>query len=565
MRPAAVVPLLDDLVGDSRQRLLVLLGAVGLLLLIACANVANLLLARGSARRRELAVRAALGARSGRLVRQLLTESLVLGLAGAAGGIALAHLGLRLLLAAAPPNLPRLEQASVDGTVLAFAVALGLATGVVAGLVPALRNARIAPEEALREGGTGGSGAVARRDRLRGVLVAVEVAMTVALLVGAGLLLRTGAALSRVDLGFDPAGVVAGRVTLPQATYPRGEATRSGFARLLEEVEALPGVSAAAIANRVPLGGRPGSNGLVPEGRPPTQESMILGSLHLVSPGYFEVLDLPVVRGRALTAADRAGAPKVMLINQALARAAWPGENPIGKRIACCENPGPDGSLPFKEMVGVVGDARFASLGADEGPAFYLPFGQEPDDAWNWLQGSMTVVVRAEGDPAEIAEPLRQAVARFDPDLPLYDLSTLAERRGGALAAERFNGLLLTLLGALGLVLAAVGVYGILAYYVGQRTRELGVRIALGASTARIFALVLVQSLAPVAAGVAAGLALAAAATRLLASQLYGVTPSDPTTFLAVAALLATVALAAAALPARRALEIQPATALRVG
>ncbi len=565
VRPAAVNPLLDDLVGDNRNRLLILLGAVGLVLLIACANVANLMLARGAGRRRELAVRSALGARSGRLVRQLLTESLVLGLAGGAAGLALAYGGLRLLLAAAPPDLPRLEQAAVDGAVLAFAIGLALGTGVLAGLVPALRGSRVAPEEALRESGAGGAGAVIRSDRLRGFLVAAEVALAVALVIGAGLLLRTGAALARVDLGFEPAGVVAGRVTLPAAGYAPGEAAREGFARLLEEVEALPGVGSAAIASQAPLSGWPSTNGLLPEGRPLAQENLIQGSFHLVSPGYFEVLRLPLVRGRLLTAADRAGAPKVTVVNETLAAAAWPGEDPIGKRIACCEAPGPNGEPPLKEVVGVVRDARFAVLGRDEGPAFYLPLGQEPDAAWTWLQGSMAVVARAEGDPAALAEPLRRAVAGFDPDLPLYDLATLPQRRAGALAAERFNGLLLTLLGGLGLVLAAVGVYGILAYFVGQRTRELGLRIALGAPRGRIFALVLAQSLTPVAAGVAAGLGLAAAAARLLESQLYGVAPLDPATFLTVAALLALVAAAAAAVPARRALAIEPARALRVG
>jgi len=565
VRPAAVHPLLDDLVGGVRRRLLILLGAVGLVLLIACANVANLMLARGAARRRELAVRAALGARRGRLVGQMLTESLVLGLAGGALGVLLAYAGLPLLLAAAPPDLPRLEQASVDGTVLAFALGVALLSGVIAGLVPALRGSNVAPEEALREAGAGGAGAVVRRDRLRAVLVAVEVALTVALLVGAGLLLRTGQALARVDLGFEAAGVVSGRVALPATGYPPGEPTRAAFARLLEEVEALPGVAVAAIANQVPLGGGSSTNGLLPEGRPLSQESLIQGGFRLVSPGYFEALEVPLVRGRLFTAADRAGAPKVMVINESLAAAAWPGEDPIGKRIVCCEEPGPDGALPFKEVVGVVGDVRFRGLARDEGPAFYLPLGQEPDAAWAWLQGSMAVIARAAGDPAALVPALRRTVTRFDPDLPLYDVAALAERRAEALAAERFNGVLLTLLGALGLVLAAVGVYGILAYFVGQRTRELGVRIALGASTRRIFALVLGQSLAPVAAGVAAGLALAAAGTRLLESQLYGVAGTDPATFVTVAAVLAAVAALAAAVPARRALAIEPARALRVG
>lgn len=565
VRPAAVNPLLEDLVGDSRRRLLILLGAVGLVLAIACANVANLMLARGTARRRELAVRSALGARSGRLVRQLLTESLVLGIAGGAAGLALAYGGLRLLLAAAPPDLPRLEQAAVDGAVLGFALALALASGVLAGLVPALRGSRVGPQDALRESGAGGAGGVIRRDRLRGALVATEVALSVALLIGAGLLLRSGIELARVDLGYDPSGVVSGRIALPPAGYPGGTAARAGFARLLEEVEALPGVSSAAIANQIPLAGGISSNGLLPEGRPLAQENLIQGSFHLVSPGYFETLRLPVRRGRLFTAADRAGAPKVMIVNETLARMAWPGEDPIGKRIACCEGPGPNGEPPLKEVVGVVRDVRFAALGRDEGPAFYLPFGQEPDEAWGWLQGTMVAVARAERDPGGLAEPMRRAVGRVDPDLPLYDLATLAERRAGALAAERFNGLLLALLGGLGLVLAAVGVYGILAYFVGQRTRELGLRIALGAPRGRIFALVLAQSLTPVAAGVAAGLALAAAAARLLESQLYGVAPLDPATFLTVAALLALVAAAAAAVPARRALAIEPARALRVG
>ena len=565
VRPAAVHPLLADLVGDARRRLLVLPGAVGLVLLIACANVANLQLARGAARRRELAVRAALGARRRRLVRQMLTESLVLGLAGGAAGVALAYGGLPLLLAAAPPDLPRLGQASVDGTVLGFAVAVALVSGVIAGLVPAFRGSNVSPEEALREAGAGGAGAVVRRDRLRASLVAVEVALAVALLVGAGLLLRTGAALARADLGFEPGGVVSGRVTLPAAGYPPGEPTRAAFGRLLEEIGALPGVAVAAVANQVPLGGASSSNGLLPEGRTISRENLIHGGFHLISPGYFEALGVRLVRGRRFSSADRAGAPKVMIVNEALARTAWPGEDPIGKRIACCEDAGPNGEPPYKEVIGVVGDVRFRSLARDEGPAFYLPLGQEPDATWSWIQGSMAVIARTAGDPAALGPELRRAVTRFDPDLPLYDLATLDGRRARALASERFNGVLLTLFGALGLMLAAIGVYGILAFFVGRRTRELGVRIALGASGGRIFALVLAQSLAPVVAGVAVGLVLALGGARLLASQLYGVAGTDSATFVTVAAVVALVAAVAAALPARRALAIEPARALRVG
>ncbi len=555
-------PYARDLVGSYRFRLLLLLGAVGLVLLIASVNVANLLLARGTSRGREMAVRASLGARRVRLVRQLLTEGLVLALAGGAAGLALAWGGLRLVIAFAPDDVPRLDQAGLDGAVLAVALGAGVACSLLAGLLPALRASAAELGEALGEGGRGTVGC-RRAGSLRGVLVAAEVALSLVLLAGAGLLIRSALALGRVEPGFPADSLLTARITLPASAYPGdGDATRA-FEELARAVEGLPGARAAGVASAIPMGGSGPSNGLLPEGRPLDRSEMIDTDLRLVSPGYFRALGLPLLQGRTFTARDDRRAPGVMVVNRTFAEEAWPGEDPVGKRVACCVDE--DDPNLWKQVVGVVGDTRADGLGRPAPPEFYLPLDQAPPRVWVWLRRSMYVAVRAapgRADARGLANDLRRAVRGFDPDLPVYDVATMDQRLAGSLARNRFQTLLLAGLGGIGLLLAVAGIYGVVAYFVSRRTREIGVRIALGASAGRVLGMALAQALRPVALGLVAGVAGALAATRLLAGFLYGVAPGDPATLAATALGLGLVGALAGYLPARRALAIDPREAL---
>jgi len=552
-------PYQEQIVGDYRTRLFVLLGAVGLVLLIACGNVANLLLARGAVRSRELAIRAALGAGRGRIVRQLLTECAVLGLVSGAAGLLLAWWGVRTLVALAPQGVPRFEQTTLDATVLAFAFGLSLASSAVFGLAPALRAAGGSITESLKEGGRGSAGAA--RDWLRSSLIAGEVALAVLLLAGAGLLIRSGLALQRVRPGFDPAGVITARASLPAAAYAEPERLAATFERLVAEVAQAPGVRSAALVSQMPLGAGNSSNGLIPEGKPLAMESVVDTRLDIVTPGYFRAFGIPIVRGRALSDGDRRGGQKVMVVSAAAAAALFPGQDPIGRRVSCCE-PGPDGGPDYKVIVGVAADVHSRGLGAKVAPEFYLPLEQVPREAWGWIQRTLYIVARADGAPEALIPALRRVVAGIDPDVPLYDVRTMEQRMGESVATARFNTLLLTLLGVIGLVLSAVGIYGVISYFVTQRTAEIGVRMALGATPRSVTRLVMRQAAVPVAAGVVLGLAASAAATRLLAAYLIGVEPTDPLTLAAVVALLAATALLASFAPAQRAAGVDPVQAL---
>jgi predicted permease len=559
-RRIAMAPLVEELVGDYRPRLFVLLGAVGFVLLIACANIANLLLARGAARSREIAIRAAIGAGRGHLVRLALAESVVLAAAGGLLGLLVAYWGVALLGAYGPADVPRLAQASVGGPVLAFAVGLTLLSGLVFGLGPALRTAARPPHEALKEGGRTGSRA-GSRDRLRNALVVAEIALALVLLTGAGLLIRSALALNGVDPGFDPRGVVAGRVSLPASVYASPDAVTRVFERIVERAGAVPGVASAALVSAAPLEGG-NSNGLVPEGRSLELSSAINSLMRLVTPDYFATMRIELVRGRGFTADDRRGAPLVMVVNEALAREAFPGQDPVGKRIACCE-PGPDGAPNWKTVVGVARDVR--ALGLDEAPMpeFYLPMVQAPAAAWTWTDRTMTLAVRALGDEPALMTPLRRAVAEVDPSLPLYDLGTMQGRVMDSLAESRFSTLLLTIFGAIALILAAIGVYGVISYGVAPRTQEIGIRMALGARHGDVLALVVRHGAALAGTGLLLGLAAALALSGLLSSLLFEVSPTDPPTFAAGLVVLSLVAVLAAVLPARRAARTDPAVALR--
>jgi putative ABC transport system permease protein len=545
--------------GNSRTRLLVLLGAVGLVLLIACGNVANLLLARGTARARELAIRVALGAGKGRIVRQLLTECVVLGLLSGAVGLVLAWWGGRTLVSMAPAGVPRIEQTSLDGTVLAFAFGLSLASSVAFGLAPALRAARGSISGTLREGGRGSAGPV--RDWLRPALISSEVALAVLLLVGAGLLIRSAIEMQRLHLGFDPVGVVTARVSLPVVAYKEPELVAATFARLAEEVAQAPGVQAAALSSQIPIGLGGGSNGLVAEGKAAVVENFVQSDLHIVTPDYFRTLGIRIQRGRGFTAADRRGVQKVMVVSETAAAALFPGQDPIGRRVGCCEM-GPDQQGDYKMVIGVAEDVHARGPGGPVRPEFYLPLAQAPPDAWDWTQRTMFIAVRARGGTDAISPALRHSVAAIDPDVPLYGVKTLEQQMGERSATERFNTLLLALLGATGLLLAVVGIYSVVSFFVTQRTAEIGVRMALGATPRAVTRLVMRQATVPVATGVAIGLAASAVATRLLTASLVGVQRTDPLTLASVVAVLAAAALLASFVPARRAAKVDPVRAL---
>ncbi|HEY7290331.1 MAG TPA: ABC transporter permease [Vicinamibacterales bacterium] len=556
----SIQPFGDQFVGDYKTRLLVLLAAVSIVLLIACSNVANLLLARGAARTREIAIRTAIGAGRWRIVRQLLTESLVLGLAAAAVGIALAYWTLRAVMAWSPPGIPRLEQAHLDPITLLFAVALAAGSSVLCGIAPALRLSSDAPQRGLHDGRRGATnGGV--RDRLRVGLIVGEVALSLMLLVGAGLLIRTAIALNRVNPGFDPTGVLSARVVLPASSYPDPAFVLATFRRMTEDAQRIPGVTHGAVASYAAMGPGGGSNGLLPEGQVFDLRTLIQSQLRMITPDFFATMRIPIVKGRAFDDTDRTGGQKVMIVSEALAARAFPGQDPIGKRISCCER-GENDAPAYKIIVGVAGDVHSRDLSRTPRPEFYLPITQVPPEAWTWIQRTMYIVLRTDGDPAALVQPLKAVVGRIDPDVPLFDVRMMDQRLQLSLAASRFNTLLLTLLGIVGLTLAATGIYGIVAYLVIQRTQEIGVRMALGATPGQVVVLMMRQAMRPVAIGTAIGIAAAVGTSRVLAGQLFAVKPTDPLTIAVVAATLIVVAFVASVVPARRAATIDPTRAL---
>ena len=552
-RSIHVSPLMERFVGDYRDRFVILFAAVALVLLIACGNVSNLLLARGASRARELAVRSALGAGQGRLVRQLFTESLVLGLVAAALGSALAHWLVNLLVAFTPPGVPRLDQARVDGTALAFAAGLAVAASIVFGLVPAWRASRTDVNSTLKEAGRG-AGARQTRDFVRSGLIALEVALALVLLVGAGLLIRTALEVQQVPPGFNPAGVFTGRVLFPAAKYTAPASLMRATADIEEGLRRIPEVKIAAVASTVP-GVRSFNNGLLPEGRALALENITQTDGVMITPPYFQTMGIPIVQGRAFTDADREGAELVVILNRAAADALWPGEDAIGKRLTSANPLGPT------TVIGIAGDVRVGGPSEPVPPTFYVPFAQMNEEAWSWAR-SVFVVARTDADPATLGPAVRRVVSRVDPAIPLYNIYTMEQRMAATIETARFNTTLLALLGLAGLVLAAVGIYGVIAYFATQRTSEIGIRMALGATRADVVRLVLRQAAVPVLVGIALGAAGARFAAQVIATQLVNVTPTDPITFGGVASMLLVVALLAALIPARRAANLDPTTAL---
>ena len=559
-RDFRIQPLRDVLVEDYRDRLWILFGAVGLVLLIACINVSNMLLARGTLRTRELTVRSAVGASRGRIARQLLTENMALGLIGGTLGVLLASAAVGALVAASPGDVPRIDAAGIDAKALGFALLVSILSALFFGLAPVLRAARGDLQTGLREGGRGSFGG--GRDRIRTLLVAGQIALVIPLLAGAGLLIRTALHLQHVDPGFDPRGVLSARVSLPRTGYEDPRSVSRALENVVEELERSPEVASAALTTQVPLGPGGNSNGLVAEAATLDIKNAVDSRLRIVTRGYLKTMGIPLRRGRGFDEHDVAGMPRVMIVSESLARRLWPGQDAIGKRVACCEG-SPEDPM-YKTVVGIAGDTRSRGLGEDVYPEFYLPVGQTPDDGWNWVQRTVTLVAKAKsGDPATVAGAMRAAVQAVAREVPAYDVRTMNERLRESLAQERFATTLLAALGIVGLLLSAVGIYGIVAFFVAARTAEFGVRMALGATARDIVLATARHGLPPVVLGLAGGIAVALAATRWLRATLRGVTATDPITFGAVVAVLAAAAALAMWAPARRAARIDPSRALR--
>jgi len=541
--------LAESLVGTSRPPLALLLAAVAFVLLIVCTNVASLQLARGSARVREMAVRKALGASRVRLVRQLLVESLALSLVGGALGLLLALAAVPLAQQITAGTLPRLEETRVDGTVLLFSLALCGLTAVAFGVVPALHASRGDLQTGLRQGGRGSSDGAAR-SRLR-VLFVGEVAVALVLLTGAGLLVRSLAGLVSVDPGFKPQGVTAIPITLPVARYSQPARQADLFRQLLERAAALPGVKAAAATSYVPLSGAFRFVFFCPEGRvcEGIGKDPVIAQRQ-ITPDYFEATRTPLRRGRAFTAADTAQSLPVVIVNETTARRYWPGADPIGKHLANSRD------KVQREVVGVAADVKFRSLDAPNIEEMYLPLAQSP-----WP--SMTVLVRSDADPRPLVAAVRQELARLDPDIAVSGVQSLDEIVSGSVAQPQLVERVVAVFAALALVLASIGIYGVMSYSVAERTRELAVRMALGAGPREILRLVLGEGLGLTAAGLVLGLAVSLAATRLMSSLLFGVSATDPVTFGGAVGVLAATALLASFLPARRGMRLSPVRALR--
>ncbi|MFL5582721.1 MAG: ABC transporter permease, partial [Gemmatimonadaceae bacterium] len=560
----AVNPLRDDIVQGAGRGLYVLLGAVGLVLLVACANVANLVLARAVGRGREVAVRTALGAGRGRVARQLVTEGLVLGLLGGAAGALVASWSVRAFVAVAtaqPWNsrvLPRLEEVAVDGRVLALATAATLVTSLLFSLAPVLHASRLDLVTALREGGRGASGGRAA-GRMRAALVAGEVALAMLLLVGAGLLLESQRRLAQVDLGYDPSRVVVAPLFIPSGKYASPEQAVALYRRLRDEAAALPGARVAAVANHAPFVGSTDTRIEIPGRAQAAGDPELRADFRTASAEYFDAMGISVSRGRGLTAADMTPNPGAVVVSEAFARAYWPGEDALGRALVVHKAvPGrPDFREPMTvHVVGVAKDTRHWSVEVPPRPQLWLPYTVNPP---NWV----TLVVSARGDPAPLVPLVRHMVTAIDPDIPVADVKLLADRVALATASRRLYASVLGAFSALALVLAAVGVYGVLAYAVAQRTREIGVRVALGARPREVVRLVVRQGMTVVAVGLAAGLAGALVLGKALQGIVFGVSVRDPLVLGAGAATLAAAALAATLLPARRAARVDPMEALR--
>jgi len=546
----SLVPTQEQTVKEIRPALLVLLGAVGFLLLIACANIANLLLARAASRKKEMAIRTALGASRLRVLRLLLTESLLLSLVGGGLGLLLAVWGTDALIALAPDNIPRLNEIGVDARVFAFTLAVSIVTGIVFGLIPGMHAAKPDLNEALKEGSRGSMGSAAGK-RTRSVLVAVEVALSLVLLVGAGLMIKSFIRLQQTNLGFNPENVLAVSLTLPQSRYPEDRQQASFFQDALARLQSVTGVQSAGATTALPLTLSVNGSDFRIEGRPePEAGKEIIINTSSVSPGYFQTLGVSLMKGRDFSDRDNKGAPQAAIINNDLARIYFANEDPIGKRMKFTD------TEPWISIVGVTQDVK--QLGQDIGvkPEIYFPYLQVP-------ASSMSVVVRTANEPLSLTGAVKTQIQIIDKDLPIDDAKTMQQLLANSRSGRRFNLILLTGFALVALVLAMVGIYGVMSYTVAQRTHEIGIRVAVGAQSRDVFRMVIGQGMILAMIGVAFGLAGAFALTRLMTSMLFGVEPTDPATFISIAVLLTGVALVACYIPSRRATKVDPLVALR--
>jgi len=562
-----VEPMQQLMVRGVRTDLFILLGAVACVLLIACANVANLLLARATARSREIAIRSAIGAGRGRIVRQLLTESVLLSAMGGAAGLAIGVLGVRALLAVNPGNIPRIgedgSRVALDWTVLGFTILLTLLTGVLFGLVPALQASRADINSTLKEA-TSRSGSGLRHNKARGLLVIAEMALAIVLLTGAGLLVRTFAALHSVAPGFDPHHVLTMETALTGTNYDHTANIATMSRQAIERIQAIPGVEAAAASSYLPLDSGLGL-GFIIQGRPLSNGPQHGGAAwNYVTPRFFDVFRIPVIRGRVFSERDDAAGPQVVVINEAMAKQNWKNEDPIGQRLIIGSGMGPDFAQAPREIIGIVADARDAALNADPPPAMFVPLAQVRDSYMKLNNTFMPLrwLVRTRPDPYSLSPAIQRAF-QDAADLPVAHIRSMDSIVVHSTARDEFNTLLLAIFGLAAILLASIGLYGLMAYSVEQRTLEFGIRLALGASFPQLRNMVVRQAMLLAGAGIAIGLAAAYGLTRLMASLLFQVRPNDPAVFVSVAALLAAVAFLASYLPARRALRVDPAVALR--
>ncbi|HEX8501472.1 MAG TPA: ABC transporter permease [Pyrinomonadaceae bacterium] len=549
-RGVEVVGLHDDVVEDIRPALLILAGAVGFILLIACANIANLLLARGASRQREMALRSALGASRARLLRQLLTETLLLALAGGAVGILLAQWGVDALLALNPADLPAPEGVGLDARVLAFSLGLSALAGFIFGVVPALQLSKADLSASLKEGGRG-AGEGARRSRLRGAFVVSQVALSLVLLVGAGLLINSFYRLLSVSPGFDPRNLLTMEYRLPKNRYPEGAQQWKFHRDVVERVSRVPGVESAAVVRGLPFSGNGASVTYAVPDRPAPPRGQEPKTLeNAIDPNYLRTVGLPLLRGRNFTEQDAPGSPPVVLVNRLMAEQLWPGEDPLGKQLQFPE------AKVTASVVGVVGDAKQFDIGEPQRPQVYTPYAQNPH-----IFG--TLVVRSRVEPLGLAKSVKEAVWSVDPEQPVWKVRTVEYLLALNVADRRFVLWLMTCFAGLAVLLTALGIYGVVSYTVAQRTHEIGVRMALGAEARDVLRMVLGRGMRLALAGVGVGLAAAFAVTRLMSGLLYGVSAADPVTYAAVSLLLAAVALVACYIPARRATRVDPLVALR--
>jgi putative ABC transport system permease protein len=557
---AIAIPLRDDLVSDVRPSLLILLGAVALVLLIACANVANLVLARTLSRRKEVAVRTALGATRRRLLQQALSETLLLAFAGGALGLVFAHYGVILIVKFLAQRLPRSSEIALDGWVLAFTLGISLLTGLAAGLLPALRMAKADLNQALKQG-LGRTAADSGGGRTRNVLVVSEVALSLILLIGAGLLIRSLWVLQHVNPGFDPSRVVTMTASVPPGKFAEAGQQISYFGRVLDRVRVLPGVQSAGLIDSLPLSGDGSHQPLSVEGRPPAPMADLPEvDVRLISPGYMSAMHIPLLSGRDVDGSDVAGRPGAVLVSESMAKSFWPNEDAIGKHLTLYFFP----DVP-RVVVGVVADVKMNAMNETQAvPTLYFPFAQfSAPRGTRWRSVPMILAVRTNAPPLSVVPAITGSIHEIDAELPLLNIRMMDDSVSASLSPARFTMLLLGAFAGLALLLAVVGIYSVMSYSVSRRTNEIGIRVALGASRNDVLILIVRQALLLALIGSVIGVVGALALSRLMASQLYGVRPTDPVTFITVAALLMIVSLAASYIPARRAMRVDPMIALR--